>query len=572
MPLRLSPLLTPLGLTVAVLLSACSRSEPPAAAPADAMSRAVDATSAVVTPAVAAAVSAGATDTGIAWRRPESEADMENILAESRSTGRPVFLYWGAQWCPPCNQVKATVFNRAEFIEQSRAFVAVYLDGDLPGAQKLGARFKVRGYPTMILLRPEGGELTRLPGEVDAQKYLQVLSLGMGATKPVAELLAQARTAPAELSGAEWRLLAYYSWETDEQQLVEPRQLPRLLRALADTCPEQHPQARTRLALKALVAQAAAEGERRVPKPAARIELLAVLGDDALLRENLDIAVNYASDLTALLTRTGTPEREQLTAIWAATLDRLTADDRLSQGDRAAALVSRVALARLEAGIPDKAPVPPSKPLSPVLREHVQREAARFDAQITSDVERQSVMSSAAYALQQVGLVDDSDRLLKAELARSHSPYYAMLSLASNAKLRGDKTAALAWHERAYRESKGVATRTQWGAAYVNALVELVPEDTARIGQAARGVLAEVDGQPDAFYERTARSLERMSGKLLAWNRGPSQEQVLITLRAQRDELCAALPPADPQRTACSALLKPPTAIGPKTRSAAART
>ena len=40
--------------------------------------------------------------------------------------------------------------------------------------------------------------------------------------------------------------------------------------------------------------------------------------------------------------------------------------------------------------------------------------------------------------------------LLKAELKRSHSPYYFMLSLASNAKKRGDKAAALDWYKQAY--------------------------------------------------------------------------------------------------------------------------
>jgi thiol-disulfide isomerase/thioredoxin len=561
-----------LACAAVVLLASCSRTDAPVTASRGAASQVVDAASAVITPAVAAAVSAGVADHGIAWRRPAGEADMEKILAESRASGRPVFLYWGAQWCPPCNQVKATVFNRAEFIEQSRAFLPVYLDGDLPGAQKLGARFKVRGYPTMILLRPDGGELTRLPGEVDAQKYLNVLSLGMGLTRPVAEVLAQARSAPAGLSAADWRLLAYYAWDTDEQQLVEPRQMPRLLQQLAGACPEQHPEARTRLALKALVAQAGADGVRKVPPPGARAQLLAVLGDGALLQENLDLVVNQASELTAFLTKAGTTEREQLAAIWAAALDRLTADDRLSQGDRASALVSRVALARLQAGIAEKAPVPADKPLSPVLQEHVQREAARFDAQISSDVERQSVIPSAAYALQQAGLLADSDRLLEAELKRSHSPYYAMLSLASNAKLRGDKTAALGWYERAYRESKGVATRVQWGATYVNALVELAPDDTARIERGARSVFGEVAGQPDAFYERTARALERMSGKLLAWNRGPAQARVLGSLREQRDGLCAALPAADPQRPTCDALLAVPTAAKPGTTSPTART
>ena len=68
-----------------------------------------------------------------------------------------------------------------------------------------------------------------------------------------------------------------------------------------------------------------------IPAPAAlqreRLDrLLAVLSDDALARENLDIVGAYAAELTQALTAPGTPEREQLQGLWAAALDRLTAD------------------------------------------------------------------------------------------------------------------------------------------------------------------------------------------------------------------------------------------------------
>jgi hypothetical protein len=46
--------------------------------------------------------------------------------------------------------VKATLFNRQDFIDRSRFFIPVYIDGDSSSAQRLGARFKVSGYPTMI--------------------------------------------------------------------------------------------------------------------------------------------------------------------------------------------------------------------------------------------------------------------------------------------------------------------------------------------------------------------------------------------------------------------------------------
>ena len=577
------------------LLAGCSKSPDPAAsAPAlqTAASGVVSAASAItsvaVTPAVTAAVTAGPAQPTIAWRKAHSEAEVEAAFAEARSRGEPVFLYWGAVWCPPCNQVKATVFNRPDFIEKSRRFVPVYLDGDLPAAQKLGARFKVGGYPTMVLLRPDGSEITRLPGGVEARKYLDLLDLGLGAARPVRSLLDQALSAPGGLSPADWRMLAYYAWEVDEQQLVPKTEQAATLERLAAACPPAQAEAATRLMLKGLIARAAeakaaaqqAKGagkdnkNQKAPKagkpkdiqPAnpqrARLDrLLAVLSDDALARENLDIVGSYAAELTQALTAAGTPEREQLQGLWAAALDRLTADTRLSQGDRMDALGARVRLALIDLPEPVAAPASGAaadRPaLSPVLLEHVRQQVARADREVTSPVERQSVINSAADALARSGQLAESDALLTAELKRSPAPYYFMLDLAGNARERGDTAAALQWGERAWRESQGPATRVQWGVSYIGLLLDLAPQDTARIESTTLSLLGELEGQGDAFYDRTQRRLETLSRKLLAWDQGPARAAVLQRVRAQRDRLCGALPAGDPQRATCEALFNP---------------
>jgi thiol-disulfide isomerase/thioredoxin len=69
---------------------------------------------------------------GIAWREAASDAQVDAAFAVAKAENKPVFVYWGAKWCPPCNQVQATLFNRQDFIARTRAFVPVYVDGDSP--------------------------------------------------------------------------------------------------------------------------------------------------------------------------------------------------------------------------------------------------------------------------------------------------------------------------------------------------------------------------------------------------------------------------------------------------------
>jgi len=524
---------------IAVCLAACSK-EP------DVADASATPTAAVPTPSAP-----GHAEAAVAWHK----GDVDAAFAAAKAANLPLFMYWGAVWCPPCNQVKATVFNRRDFIERSRFFVPVYIDGDSPGAQRTGARFKAGGYPTMILFRPDGSEITRLPGEVDADQYMRVLVLGMNGARPVRETLDSAlgRGPGAVLAPEDWRMLAYYSWDTDEQQLVAKKDLPATLARLARTCPADQWDTATRLRLRALAAAATAKGAKPRDDPAAVAQIVGVLGDPKRVRANFDIVVYYAGDLAGHVTLPRSYARAELVTAWSEALALLIADAGLSTADRLAAVAAEVDLARLGAG---------SGALPGSLVTIVRDEAARADRETADPYARQAVIGTAAGLLAEAGLLDESDALLTSELSRSHSPYYFMLDLAANARKRGDKPAAIDWARKAYDAARGPATRLQWGAAYLRMLVELAPQDTARIEAAAASVLGELPATPDTFFERSRRSLEKIGRQLAAWNKDGSHDASLQRIRAQMATVCAKLPAADPARATCDGvLLRPAPAL-----------
>ena len=442
---------------------------------------------------------------GIDW----FAGDVEAAFAAAKAADKPIFLYWGAEWCPPCAQIKSTIFNKREFQERSRLFVSVYLDGDTPSAQRHGERFGVVGYPTMILFRPDGTEITRLPGGVDVARYARILDVALADARPVTEILAAAASG-GDVSSNDWRLLAYYSWGSDNGRILPAAERAATFLRLSNRCPPELQPECARLYFEYLGAASSGDGEplSGLDRAAARSQLLALLQSASVGQANVDNLLYGPKVVVEALSDAGTPERTQLTGAWRAALDRLGTDAAtpLSGPEQLNVVRARMLLARLDA---------PEAALPPALLDEARATVARIDAATTDAYARQAAINSAAGLYWEAGLDDDANRLLVAELEKSKSPYYFMLDLAELAQKAGREEEAVDWLARAYAGAKGPATRFQWGYNYMLGLLEMTPDDTARIQQAGLDVLGELDGAPDAFYQRTRMRLEQLSAKLL---------------------------------------------------------
>jgi thiol-disulfide isomerase/thioredoxin len=491
---------------------------------------------------------------GIDW----FAGDVDAAFAEAKSSGKPIFLYWGAEWCPPCAQIKSTIFNKREFQERSRLFVPVYLDGDTPSAQRHGERFGVVGYPTMILFRPDGTEITRLPGTVDIARYATILDVALADAKPVAEILKAAATG-GEVTANDWRLLAYYAWSSDNGRVLPASERLETFRRLHDRCPPELSPECGRLYFEYLgaVSSAAEAGNRPLDglqRADARRQLLVLLGSPAAARANVDNLLYASQDIVGLLSDAGTPERRALTDAWRGALARLGSGPdsaELSSLEQLYVVRAQMMLARLDA---------PDADLPEALLDEARQTVARIDAATTDSYARQAAINGAANLYWEAGLDAEANSLLVAELEKSKSPYYFMLNLAELAKKAGREADAVDWLARAYAGAQGPATRFQWGYNYLVGVLEMTPEDTARVERVGLEVIGELDGSPDAFYQRTRMRLEQLGAKLLEWGQGPERAPVIDKLRDRTAEICKGLPEDDEGRRNCESFLRPAAA------------
>ena len=477
---------------------------------------------------------------GIHW----FAGSVEQAFAHAKEQGKPVFLYWGASWCPPCNELKATVFRSPEFIDKTRFFVAVYLDGDTEMAQRRGESFGVMGYPTLILFDKNGREVTRIPGGMDLQRYPEVLDLVLQDSQPASELVTRIEAQGYQPTPAELSLLAYYAWQQDAGKTLGGHDALVLLRKLGDLAPPGAAELRGRFNAEYLYRLSKSTTELAEPARTDAVQRLQqLLGDPRQSRSSLYFVIYDCRAVIEALTANDDTTSDRLAAAWGTSLERLSRETGLSVAERLNLYKGRLELLALQG---KEAPV--------ALQQQIAADISRARSAARGPFEKVTVSYSGYTLLQDSGQSAAAQRLLESELTEENNASYWMLILAGMSKKAERNQEAIEWYRAAWKASTGGATRLQWGTYYLDNLTKLQPDDLETIESVARQILGELGRQQQVLYGRNTRAVQRIGKSLLDWADRPARQQVYQHLQLAFQDLCATQFSETEQQQACNAL------------------
>lgn len=105
------------------------------------------------------------------------QGSLEDALSESKKTGKPVVVDVYTDWCGPCRRMDRTTF-RDDTVKSAfqKDVIAIKINAEKGNGPKVARKYKVRAYPSILMLDEEGKVIDRRMGFMNAKLFMNWLN------------------------------------------------------------------------------------------------------------------------------------------------------------------------------------------------------------------------------------------------------------------------------------------------------------------------------------------------------------------------------------------------------------
>ncbi len=127
----------------------------------------------------------------------------ESAFDAARSSGLNVLAFLYTDWCGYCRRMDRSTFVDPDVIrELGEAYVWLRLNAEKdPAGVRMQEDFGVGGYPTILILDPEGQEIDRVAGFVPPERFPEAVRARVESPSSLARIRQRLREDPSDVTG-----------------------------------------------------------------------------------------------------------------------------------------------------------------------------------------------------------------------------------------------------------------------------------------------------------------------------------------------------------------------------------
>ncbi len=101
------------------------------------------------------------------------EASWTDVVKKADKENKLIFVDIYATWCGPCKMLKKYTFPNKELGDYFNAnFVNATFDGEQGDGEELARKYRIQGYPTLLILNKKGEVVAQTAGYMPADNLL----------------------------------------------------------------------------------------------------------------------------------------------------------------------------------------------------------------------------------------------------------------------------------------------------------------------------------------------------------------------------------------------------------------